>query len=188
MMYIVQNFAHLRGVKMTVTYRELPASFEDWAGFKPSQKWKQDAEYRKFLNTGFGPRDKYYINGIHVGDEDLVYTPVSKTPFPEPRYPRRNGLYRVYPGEPDYEKLCRAQGLEHLLQTPSQSPSLPNGFPSPTNHSRAASHSLSTPATALSQTVNGTSPPILAPGSSGQESPGDMADGPRNERPGQPAA
>jgi hypothetical protein len=155
-MYIVPNFAHLRGCKVTVTYKELPESFEDWTSFKTSHKWKHDPEYRKFLGTGFGPRDKYYINGVHVGDEDVEYTPVSKTPFPEPRYPRRNGLYRVFPGDADYEKLCRAQGLEHLLKTPSQSPSLPNGFPSPLmNQSQAASHSVSA---ALPQPVNGTSP------------------------------
>jgi hypothetical protein len=176
LMYIVPNFPHLRDVKVTVTYRELPASFEDWTSFKTSHKWKQDLEYRKFLNTGFGPRDKYYVNGVHIGDEPLVYTQVSNTPFPEPRYPRRNGLYRVFPGEADYEKLCRAQGLEHLLKTPSQSPSLPNGFSSPTNQPQAAAHSLST-AAVLPLPVNGTSP-VHAP-----DTPGAPADPAKTKQP-----
>jgi hypothetical protein len=55
---------------------------------------------------------------------------VSTEPFPENRVPRR-GLHAVAPDDPDYARLCREQGLEHLLDD-ANSPLLPNGVhPSP---------------------------------------------------------
>ena len=56
----------------------------------------------------------------------------SKTPFPEKRVPRR-GLVQVLPDDPDYERICNDQGLDHLIRG-RRTPSMPNGMysPSPT--------------------------------------------------------
>ncbi|KAI1106310.1 hypothetical protein F4804DRAFT_52452 [Jackrogersella minutella] len=75
---------------------------------------------------GFAPRSKYYINGQLVGEQlPGKYRP-SKTPFPEHRVPRRGGLIRVTPDEPDYARLCIEQGLSHLL-TDQQKQAMING-------------------------------------------------------------
>lgn len=44
------------------------------------------------------------------------WSKTSRTPFPEKRVPRRNGLTRVYPDEADYAEICKQQGLEELLE------------------------------------------------------------------------
>lgn len=38
--------------------------------------------------------------------------------------PRRDGITRVLPSEPDYAEICRRQGLGHLLE---ERPVTPNG-------------------------------------------------------------
>lgn len=126
-MYIIPNIPHLRGLRLAVEYRELPEDETQLLCFKVPQKWKQDPDADRF--HGFAPRNKYYLNGELVDEQKPVATPTSKTPFPEKRAPRR-GLMSVSPTDPDYARLCREQGLEHLLMG-SRSPSLPNGTHSP---------------------------------------------------------
>ncbi|PHH80342.1 hypothetical protein CDD82_1814 [Ophiocordyceps australis] len=119
---IVPNVAHLREVKIAVEYHELLES-ESESLWKMPQKWKQDPGVERFL--GFAPRFTYYVNGVMTGEDIPIKTQTSKLPFMEARVPRR-GMTRAYPEDPDYEKLCREQGLEHLL-VERRTPVIANG-------------------------------------------------------------
>ncbi len=82
-----------------------------------------------------------YVNGEFKREKLPWNCPMSSTPFPEKRVPRK-GLQQVYPDDPEYARLCKEQGLEHLLakRQTQKSPSLPNGVhPSPPmSHEEAA--------------------------------------------------
>ena len=127
LMYIVPTFPHLRNVKLVVNYQELPeheSQLLTWGETGAAcKRWKNDpgAEARH----GFAPRAKYYINGELVSEHMPQIGLSSKTPFDHDRVPRR-GLMAVKPDDPEYARLCREQGLEHLL-TGTPSPGLPNG-------------------------------------------------------------
>ncbi|PNY26948.1 Protein HOS4 [Tolypocladium capitatum] len=145
LLYTVPNIPHLSSIKLAVEYRELLESESPTVGCGCVEKWKQDPDAGRYF--GHAPRCKYYINGIMVGEDIAKISRTSKTPFPETRVPRR-GLVQVYPDEPDYERICVEQGLEHLLKG-RQTPSLPNGV-----HSSPSSQTTTpTPAKSL---VNGT--------------------------------
>ncbi|PHH59852.1 hypothetical protein CDD81_2431 [Ophiocordyceps australis] len=158
---IVPNVAHLREVKIAVEYHELLESESD-SHWKIPQKWKQDPGVERFL--GFAPRFTYYVNGVMTGEDIPVKTQTSKLPFVEARVPRR-GMTRAYPEDPDYEKLCREQGLEHLLVS-RRTPVVANGVhASPTSQATADT-------TVEKATVNGLGHD-LAQGATGQ--PGEEA-------------
>ncbi|KAI1405823.1 hypothetical protein F4819DRAFT_349275 [Hypoxylon fuscum] len=112
-LYIVPTVPHLRNVKLSISYCELPEHESALKKWTAPGKWKQDPDAARYGR--FAPRSKYYINGQMVG-EDLPkpYT-MSKTPFPEHRVPRRGGFTAVTPDEPDYARICVEQGLSHLL-------------------------------------------------------------------------
>jgi hypothetical protein len=108
-MYIVPSFPHLRGLELVVKYREL----EENPVWPPQPgKWRQDPNTNP--NQHFTPRPKYYLNGEFVRQGEILRTKTSTVSFGERRVPRR-GLVQVFPGEPDYERLAREQGLLHLL-------------------------------------------------------------------------
>ncbi|KAI0128628.1 hypothetical protein BJ170DRAFT_337212 [Xylariales sp. AK1849] len=112
-LYILTNFPHLRNVKLSICYRELPDNELLLNSWSAPAKWKQDPDANG--REGFAPRHKYYINGQCVAeDKPGHYTP-SSCPFPEQRVPRRGGIVAVGPEEPDYPQLCMEQGLIHLL-------------------------------------------------------------------------
>ncbi len=119
-MYIVPTIPHLRNLKLTMAYRELPENEAQLTKWAPTQKWKNDPDAHRFY--GFAPRNKYYLNGTLVHEERPRLADVSKTPFPEKRVPRR-GLTAVPPEDPDYARLCKEQGLSNLL-TANGSPRL----------------------------------------------------------------
>ncbi|TPX11169.1 uncharacterized protein E0L32_000987 [Thyridium curvatum] len=123
LMYIIPTMPHLRNIKLSMAYRELPESEAQMMYWAPTQKWKSDPDADRF--HGFAPRNKYFVNGAMVSEDKPGLSAVSKTPFPEKRVPRR-GLKAVTPDDPDYDKICREQGLEHLISG-SSSPTLPNG-------------------------------------------------------------
>ncbi|GKT88183.1 ankyrin repeat protein [Colletotrichum tofieldiae] len=123
LMFIVPNIPHLRSLKMSVEYRELPDDEGQLYGWKVPQKWKQDPDADRFY--GFAPRNKYYINGVMVEEQKPGMSATSSHPFPEKRAPRK-GLQQVFPCDPDYARVCKEQGLEHLLNG-TKSPALPNG-------------------------------------------------------------
>ncbi|CAJ2509871.1 Uu.00g057710.m01.CDS01 [Anthostomella pinea] len=123
-LYIVPTIPHLRNVKLSICYRELPEHESALLTWSAPAKWKQDpgAESR----GSFAPRYKHYINGQLVGeDKPQPYKP-SREPFAENRVPRRGGLIAVSPDEPDYARLCIEQNLAHLL-TEQQKQSVLNG-------------------------------------------------------------
>lgn len=124
-MFIIPNIPHLRSLKMSVEYRELPEDEGQLYGWKVTQKWKQDPDADRFY--GFAPRNKYYINGVMVEEQRPGLSATSSTPFPEKRVPRK-GLQQVFPSDPDYARLCKEQGLDHLLNG-TKIATLANGGP-----------------------------------------------------------
>lgn len=140
-MFIVPNIPHLRGVELVINYRE----FHETPVWPPRPgKWTQDPDHDH--NVKYAPRPKYYINGEFDRQGQIGRTRTSSTSFGENRLPRR-GLKVVEPHEPDYEAICRAQGLRHLL--PESQPVSPN-----------PKQSIIIPSTTLASTqVNGLTPP-----------------------------
>ena len=149
-MYTVPNIPHLRNVRLTVEYRELMETQDQTRGWSTAQKWKQDPDISRY--GGFAPRCQYYLNGSMVGEELPKPAQISRTPFPEKRVPRR-GLQQVYPGDPDYVRICLEQGLEYLVNG-HLSPPLVNGI-----HSSPISQKSMTPARSGPNGLNGTSAP-----------------------------
>lgn len=131
-------------MRIAVEYRELLEDDSQLIGWKTTQKWKQDPDTERF--HGFAPRNKYYVNGSSVGEDLPTTHQTSKTPFPENRAPRR-GLVQVFPEDPDYERICYEQGLDHLVKG-MQTPSLPNGV-----HSSPTMQTMVTPS---KPAINGT--------------------------------
>ncbi|KAI0013668.1 hypothetical protein F4779DRAFT_625160 [Xylariaceae sp. FL0662B] len=124
-LYIVPTVPHLRNVKLSICYCELPEHESALTTWSAPAKWKQDPDAES--RGSFAPRSKYYINGQLVGEDRPKQYKPSKDPFPENRVPRRgNGLVAVMPGEPDYVRLCIEQGLTHLL-TDQQKQAVLNG-------------------------------------------------------------
>ncbi|KAK0711185.1 hypothetical protein B0H67DRAFT_602009 [Lasiosphaeris hirsuta] len=123
-MYIVPTIPHLRSLRLTMEYRELPEDESLLNKWTPLQKWKNDPDANR--NYGFAPGNKHFINGELISEDRPGLGAVSTTPFPEKRVPRR-GLVAVFPDDPAYSTLCKEQGLEHLLGEAS-SPLLPNGM------------------------------------------------------------
>lgn len=123
-MFIVPTIHHLRSLKLTMEYRELPeneALVNKWC---PLQKWKNDPDAAR--NFGFAPGNKHFVNGELVSEDRPSVSVVSSTPFPEKRVPRR-GLVAVSPDDPAYITICKEQGLDNLLRD-GDSPLLPNGI------------------------------------------------------------
>lgn len=121
-MFIIPTIPHLRDVKLTMSYRELPES-ETQLKWTPTQKWKSDPDASRF--HGFAPSNKQFINGKLVSERKPGLCAVSRSPFPEKRVPRR-GLVEVSPDDPDYKRICKEQGISDPTTTES-SPLLPNG-------------------------------------------------------------
>ncbi|KAI1002124.1 hypothetical protein K3495_g6080 [Podosphaera aphanis] len=101
-MCVVPKFPHLKGIEMVVVYRELriPQSAPHC-----KMKWKQDP----LCSPGqkLAPLPKHFVDGVFICEtQDSTTTIVREPPSPD-TYPRRFGLIRVYPGDPDYEEICR---------------------------------------------------------------------------------
>ncbi|KAK3357429.1 hypothetical protein B0T25DRAFT_589702 [Lasiosphaeria hispida] len=123
-MYIVPTIPHLRSLRLTMEYRELPEDESLLNKWTPLQKWKSDPDANR--NYGFAPGNKHFTNGELISEDRPGLGAVSTTPFPEKRVPRR-GLVAVFPDDPAYSALCKEQGLDHLLGD-ADSPLLPNGI------------------------------------------------------------
>lgn len=125
------NFPHLRGIEMSVNYRELDTTFQLPP---PPSKWKQDPDTDP--NQQFAPQPKIYVNGQCIRQQDTPMTKVTREPPSDDRRVPRRELVPVYPHEADYEELCRKQGLYHLLpdyraSTPSSRNGQVNGITPP---------------------------------------------------------
>ncbi|KAI3333433.1 hypothetical protein F4824DRAFT_472465 [Ustulina deusta] len=121
---IVPSIPHLRDLRISICYRELPENETVLFTFSGPSKWKQDPDAAS--RGPFAPRNKYYVNGRLVGEEKPGKYRPSREPFPEHRVPRRHGLVKVTPDEPDYARLCVEQNLAYLL-TEQQKQSVLNG-------------------------------------------------------------
>ncbi|KAG0652144.1 Ankyrin repeat domain-containing 11 [Hyphodiscus hymeniophilus] len=145
-MYVVPNFPHLRGLELVVKYRELQES----PVWPPAPgKWKQDPDADP--NQIFAPRPKYYINGVFTKQGQFQSSKISTTSFGERRVPRR-GLIQVFPGELDYERLAREQGLLHLISDCSASHGQLNGT------TNGHVNGITSPSSDKSKSTNGGSP------------------------------
>ncbi|KAL5627673.1 hypothetical protein BROUX41_003826 [Berkeleyomyces rouxiae] len=135
-LFVVPTMPHMRNIQLVVEYRELPETEEQLQVLWSGQKWRKDPGIEKYL--GFAPRRKYFVNGEFVKENLPGLSAVSRTPFPDAnRVPRRYGITQVFPYEPDYVKLCKEQGLDHLVHLADDVPpsgELPalNGLPAGT--------------------------------------------------------
>ncbi|KAH6653912.1 hypothetical protein BKA67DRAFT_563587 [Truncatella angustata] len=113
LLFVLPTIPHLRNVKLSICYRELPEHENELNCWTAPAKWKTDPDANS--REGFAPRSKYYTNGrLDSEDRPGHYKP-SSSPFPDQRVPRRGGLVAVGPEDPDYPQLCLEQGLCHLL-------------------------------------------------------------------------
>ncbi|KAG9246393.1 hypothetical protein BJ878DRAFT_417062 [Calycina marina] len=110
-MYVVPNFAHLRGLELVVRYREISS------GWSPEEGWRSDSPTAEFR-----PQHKYYINGDLIRQGEVPMSEISTEPFGEERLPTRFGLgiTPVLPNDPEFPAYARAQGLSHLLKKYNQ--------------------------------------------------------------------
>lgn len=124
-------------------------------------KWRTDPDIDPTQN--FAPRSKYFINGEfsrtgQLGQTRLLTKPVSG----DDRVPRR-GLVRAYPGDLDYEIICKRQGLSQFLPNDEISPiSSTNPQLGESEHLPLQVNGYTPPASDLSRSVNGGSPHLAA--------------------------
>lgn len=128
-MFTVPRFPHLRNVEMRVQYQEMNVASAERPRITPP-KWKSDPDTDP--NQYYIPQPKVYLNGEFIRQEPPLLTRTARNKFPEERVPRRE-FTQAFPGDPDYEKLCRQQGLEHLLAASSENQRVHqlNGFTPP---------------------------------------------------------
>jgi hypothetical protein len=147
-LYIIPTIHHLRNVKLTMAYCELPENEMQSTSWTPHQKWRRDPEANG-LNR-FAPRNKHYINGELVSEDKPSLREASTSPFPRQRVPRR-GFVAISRDDPAYGRLCKEQGLGDMM-VDAESPLLANGVHS--SHTSTSPHA----ATAV---VNGMASPTL---------------------------
>ncbi|KAH6850184.1 hypothetical protein B0I37DRAFT_352699 [Chaetomium sp. MPI-CAGE-AT-0009] len=147
-LYIIPTIQHLRNVKLTVTYCELPENELQSITWTPRQKWRHDPVANGL--RGSAPSNKHYVNGKLVSEDKPSLREASTSPFPRQRVPRR-GLVAAAPEDPAHASLPK-ELLEDHLMIDAESPVLPNGVhTSPTG---VSSH-------AAVARVNGVRPPAL---------------------------
>lgn len=149
-LYIIPTIQHLRNVKLTVTYCELPENEQQSISWTPRQKWRQDPDANGL--RGFAPSNKHYVNGELVSEDKPNLREASTSPFPRQRIPRR-GLVTVPREDPAYTRVPKEQqSHDEPMVDAVESPVLPNGLH--TSPTAVSSH----PAVAR---VNGIRPPTL---------------------------
>ena len=119
-MFVVPSFPHLRNIEMEVNYVELIMPGQCVPGQPLPEKWKSDPDVDP--DQVYLPMPEVFTNGESQGRRKQGITPRLREPPPLDRFPRRYGLLRVYPDEPDYEAQCRKQGLlseAHASASPS---------------------------------------------------------------------
>jgi hypothetical protein len=147
-LYIIPTIQHLRNVRLTVAYCELPENEMQCISWAPHQKWRRDPEANGL--GGFAPSNKHYVNGELVSEDKPGHREASTSPFPRPRVPRR-GFVAISRDDPAYTKACKEQSLDES-GADAESPLLPNGV-----HSSPISGSCRT----VTTIVNGLGSPTL---------------------------
>jgi hypothetical protein len=153
---------HLRGIEVEVKYMEL-VLLNEHPGLLVPAKWKSDTDVNP--SQQFAPRSRYYINGEFSRIGQLGQTRILTKPPPgDDRVPRR-GLVRAYPGDPDYEKICKQQGLLQFLSNEQISPvSSTNAHTTGTDSHTRQMNGYTPPDSDLSHSMNGGSPAVAAVG------------------------
>jgi hypothetical protein len=158
-MFIVPRFPHLRGIELQVKYMELriPQTIGTPGILFIENKWKQDPNTP--AGQPFAPQPRLYVNGEFIKEVEPQKTRLLKEPPPLDRFPRREGITRVYPGEPDYEEVCRKQGLFDLIPGYQASPSSSaHAQPDESNPGPEHVNGITPPRSDKSKSVNGESP------------------------------
>ncbi|KAL2164493.1 hypothetical protein VTH06DRAFT_3709 [Thermothelomyces fergusii] len=122
-LFIIPTIQHLRNVKLTMAYCELPENEMQCASWTPRQKWRQDPDADGL--GGFAPSNKHYINGELVSEDKPSLAEASPSPFRRQRLPRR-GFGAVSREDSSSTRLSKEQGLDSPM-VDAESPILPNG-------------------------------------------------------------
>lgn len=141
---------------MQVRYSELllPSS---QTGPIPSAKWKLDSDVDPAEK--YAPRPNFYLNGEVTRTGQIATTRLLDALPPGDNRVPRFGLLQIYPGDPDYEKMCKEQGLSHCLQSNQTSPtSSTNPQMGETDHRPPQVNGITPPGSDISKSVNGGSP------------------------------
>lgn len=153
LMFAVPNIPHLRNLEIVVTYHEVAETLEKHDDGDYPSRWKDDPDAARYM--GYCPRNKYFVNGVLVREGQVDINSASYTPWPENRVPRY-GLTAVPPTDPNYARLAKEQGLEHLLSGLRTPPMTTAAQTSPTRlYSQRAFDDLSPPQSESTATANG---------------------------------
>lgn len=153
LMFAVPNIPHLRNLEIVVTYHEVAETLEKHDDGDYPSRWKDDPDAARYM--GYCPRNKYYVNGVLVREGQVDVNSASYTPWPENRVPRY-GLTAVPPTDPNYARLAKEQGLDHLLSGLRTPPLTIAAQTSPSRlYSQRAFDDLSPPQSESIATANG---------------------------------
>ncbi|KAK4106543.1 hypothetical protein N658DRAFT_414326 [Parathielavia hyrcaniae] len=165
-LYIIPTIQHLRNVKLTVAYCELPENETQCISWAPHQKWRRDPGAHGL--SGFAPSNKHYVNGELVSEDKPGLREASASPFPRQRVPRRGFLAIPRDGH-GYARAVKEQGLDGF-GADAESPLLPNGVHSSpiSGASRAVTittNGLGSPTSMTNATTNGAGDHPISPSS-----------------------
>ncbi|KAL1840095.1 hypothetical protein VTJ49DRAFT_790 [Mycothermus thermophilus] len=156
--YIIPTIQHLRNVKLTMVYCELPENELQCTSWVPPQKWRRDPDANSA--AGFAPRNKHYINGELVSEDKPVLLSTSPSPFQRPRSARRRYFSAPYNGSPT-PKSCKEQDADTEM-TGVESPHLPNGLHSPHTET-GTTNGVGSPTLVSTATTNGAGGALISP-------------------------
>ncbi|KAL2145996.1 hypothetical protein VTI28DRAFT_5653 [Corynascus sepedonium] len=124
-LFIIPTVQHLRNVRLTLTYCELPENEMQCTSWTPRQKWRQDPDSNGL--GGFAPSNKHYVNGELVSEDRPSLAQASPSPFRRQRIGRR-GIAQMSSREgSDYIRHTKEQSLDCSVMD-AESPILPNGM------------------------------------------------------------
>lgn len=165
-LFIIPTIQHLRNVKLTMAYCELPETESQCISWTPHQKWKRDPEANGL--RGFAPSNRHYINGELVSEDKPNVREASTSPFPRQRIPRR-GFVAVPRDDPTYNRLSKEHSRAGSMAD-AESPVLPNGVHSSPLGAQSRSamttiNGLRSPTLVTTATVNGDGNQLISPSS-----------------------
>ncbi|KAK0737031.1 hypothetical protein B0T21DRAFT_410501 [Apiosordaria backusii] len=149
-MFIIPTIYHLRNLKLSMAYLELPDPEAEPVNWVVHQKWRSDPQAH--ILGGFAPTSKHYMNGelLHEDKPSLREASTSPVPFRSRRIPR-HGLVAIARDDPAYNQYFKDHGVEGSVEN-AESPLLPNGV-----HSSP----VSTSSRLMAQSTNGARSPTM---------------------------
>ncbi|KAL2271651.1 hypothetical protein VTJ83DRAFT_1022 [Remersonia thermophila] len=157
--FIIPTIQHLRNVKLTMVYCELPENELQCTSWVPPQKWRRDPDANSA--AGFAPRNKHYINGELVSEDKPALLSTSPSPFQRPRSARRRYFSAPYHGSPTAKSSCKEQDADTEM-TGVDSPQLPNGLQSPHTET-GTTNGAGSPTPVSTAMTNGTGGALISP-------------------------